>query len=362
MSALFKIILYYFIIHFLFLNIAFYILKKYYKRITYKEKETGKEISIQEKYAPLVPNDSLNYFPFISIGTIFFPLRIYIVLLLFYILSLHIKILKLFYKNYEKDESQRKKIEKAAYFWISIYFFINNITVEKKQIKFKEIYKKYLGENYDFDLKDFALYISNHLGYLEIVAFMREYGLSLLITFELLRAPGVGAAMWALDSFFINREDEKSRLNALKILDKRENDFYNKKSFIRTLVFPEGTTTNGKYISKFKKGAFISLLPVKPLIVIPYKGFPTSTNRFFFFIRTVATFKIKIQFAELPIIRPTDYMFEKYKDYGKEKWEIYANVVNKMYSEIGGFRQSDITFRDRVLYYKIAENGYYSDR
>jgi hypothetical protein len=103
MSALFKIILYYFIIHFLFLNIAFYILKKYYKRITYKEKETGKEISIQEKYAPLVPNDSLNYFPFIFIGTIFFPLRIYIVLLLFYILSLHIKILKLFYKNYEKD-------------------------------------------------------------------------------------------------------------------------------------------------------------------------------------------------------------------------------------------------------------------
>ena len=55
-------------------------------------------------------------------------------------------------------------------------------------------------------------------------------------------------------------------------------------------------------------------------------------------------------------------MFEKYKDYGKEKWEIYANVVNKMYSEIGGFRQSDIKFRDRVLYYKIAENGYYSDR
>ena len=209
MSALFKIILYYFFIHFLFLNIAFYILKKYYKRITYKEKETGKEISIQEKYAPLVPNDSLNYFPFIFIGTIFFPLRIYIVLLLFYILSFHIKILKLFYKNYEKDESQRKKIEKAAYFWISIYFFINNITVEKKQIKFKEIYKKYLGENYDFDLKDFALYISNHLGYLEIVAFMREYGLSLLITFELLRAPGVGAAMWALDSFFINRKMKK---------------------------------------------------------------------------------------------------------------------------------------------------------
>ena len=361
MSVLLKIILFYYIAHFIFLNIAYYILKKYYKKITYKEKETGKEILIQEKYAPLVPNDSLNYFSFIFIGTIFFPIRIYAVLLLFYILSLHIKILKLINKDYEKDESKRKKIEKAAYFWISIYFFLNNITVEKKQLKYKVIYKKYLGEDYDFDLKDFALYISNHLGYLEIVAFMREYGLSLLITFELLRAPGVGAAMGALDSFFINREDKKSRLNALKILEKRENEFYNKKSFIRTLVFPEGTTTNGEYISNFKKGAFISLLPVKPLMVIPYEGFPTSTNRFFFFVRTVATFKLKILFAELPIIKPTDYMFETYKDYGREKWEIYANVVNKIYSEIGGFKQTDIKFRDRIHYYKIAENGYYTD-
>ena len=62
------------------------------------------------------------------------------------------------------------------------------------------------------------------------------------------------------------------------------------------------------------------------------------------------------------MIKPTDYMFEKYKDLGKEKWEIYAKVVNNIYSEIGGLKQTDIKYRDRVLYYKAAEDGFYVDK
>ena len=32
------------------------------------------------------------------------------------------------------------------------------------------------------------------------------------------------------------------------------------------MIFPEGCTTNGKQLIKFKKGAFASLMPVKPFI------------------------------------------------------------------------------------------------
>ena len=32
------------------------------------------------------------------------------------------------------------------------------------------------------------------------------------------------------------------------------------------MIFPEGCTTNEKYLIKFKKGAFASLRPVKPYI------------------------------------------------------------------------------------------------
>ena len=76
---------------------------------------------------------------------------------------------------------------------------------------------------------------------------------------------------------------KKVEKKTLEILIKRQQDFYNKKSYIKTLIFPEGTTTNGKYLANFKRGCFISLLPIKPLIVLPYDGFICSTNRFFFF-------------------------------------------------------------------------------
>ena len=353
--------LYYFITLIIFIN-SYFVLKKYYRNIKYKEKETGKEKDLKEKFEPLIPIDNINGFSYILIGSLIFPLRLILVLSIHYILKFNLKILKLIYKNHEKDEKQRIKIEKITHFWLSLYFLINNISVEKKDLEYKDIYKKYLGENYDFSQTNFSLYISNHLGYLEIAAYMKEYAVSLLITYELLRTPAIGGVMAELGSFFIDRENENSRKKALETLLQRQKDFYNKKSFIKTLIFPEGTTTNGKYIANFKKGAFLALLPVKPLLVLYYDGFLCSTNRFYFFVRTVGTFKITIKFAELPVIKPTDYMFEKYKNLGKEKWEIYAKVVNNIYSEIGGLKQTDIKYRDRVIYYKAAEDGFYVDK
>ncbi|ORX52074.1 hypothetical protein BCR36DRAFT_411527 [Piromyces finnis] len=362
MGNVVAIIIAIYLITFIFLNYAYYILKKYYKHIKYKDNETGNEVDIQYKFAPLVPIDHLHYIEFVGIGTLLFPIRLPFVLLSYFLLKLNLKLLKLIYKNHEKNQLHRKKFEKATHFWLGIYFFINNISIEKRTIPFEKIYKKYLGEDYDFSQEDFSLYISNHLGYLEIAAYMKEYGVSYLITYELVRAPAVGAALKELGSFFVNRESKESREDVLETLKKRQQEFYNKKSFIRTLVFPEGTTTNGKYLASFKRGTFISLLPLKPLIVLPYDEFPCSTNRFYFFIRTICTFSIKIPYAELPIIKPTPFLFEKYKMLGKEQWEIYANVVNKIYAEIGGFKETNIKFRDRVMYYQIAEDGFYKSK
>ena len=44
----------------------------------------------------------------------------------------------------------------------------------------------------------------------------------------------------------------------------------------------------------------------------------------------------------MPIIQPTNYMFEKYSYLGKEKWEIYAEVTRKIFCEIGGFKECTI--------------------
>ena len=41
-------------------------------------------------------------------------------------------------------------------------------------------------------------------------------------------------------------------------------------------MFPEGTTSNGRYLLKFKKGAFIHNLPITPCI-LEYKSRVTSS-------------------------------------------------------------------------------------
>ena len=61
----------------------------------------------------------------------------------------------------------------------------------------------------------------------------------------------------------------------------------------------------------------------------------------------------------MPIIKPTEYMFEHYKNFGKEKWEIYMNVVYHIYKEIGNFKETSIGLRDKNIYYYALETHMY---
>jgi len=47
--------------------------------------------------------------------------------------------------------------------------------------------------------------------------------------------------------------------------------------FPRVLLFPEGTTTNGRFLLSFQMGAFIPGYPIQPVVVrYPYVHFDQS--------------------------------------------------------------------------------------
>ena len=52
-------------------------------------------------------------------------------------------------------------------------------------------------------------------------------------------------------------------------------------------------------------------------------------------------------------------MFENYKYLGSEKWEIYMNVVRKIYSELGNLEECEMGFRDLKRYIKAMRTGFY---
>ena len=81
----------------------------------------------------------------------------------------------------------------------------------------------------------------------------------------------------------------------------------------------------------------------------------------FNYFRSLCYFGCQINLCELPVIKPTEYMFEKYAYLGNEKWEIFAEVTRKIMCEIGGLTPSDKTFRDSKRYENSLIKGSYED-
>ena len=240
---------------------------------------------------------------------------------------------------------------------------INGIQIIKKQLPYEEVYKKYLGEDYSFDPNEkYSLIISNHTGFYDIIMNMSINSAGFLSKVETKDVPFVGTIAKGINCLFVKRENEADRARIFTELEKRQKDFYEGNILSPLCIFPEGTATNGKYILKFKKGAFYALLPIKPQIImldddLNYSvGIGVNTAALNYF-RSLCYFGCKMNLCVLPVIKPTEYMFKHYSNLGGEKWEIFAEVTRKIMCEISGLKPSNRTFRDLKKY----ENALYKE-
>jgi hypothetical protein len=174
----------------------------------------------------------------------------------------------------------------------------------------------------------------------------------------------VGPIASGLKSLFVNRQSEDDKKKIFDSLLQRQKAFYDQTFLAPLVLFPEGTCSCGRNILRFKKGSFYSLLPVKPQIVSvdQTKKFQLSvgaSNVVLAYVKNLCHFVNTLYVAQLPTIRPTEFMYENYKHLGKEKWEIYMNVVRKIYSEVGGLVECDMGLRDLNRYIKAMRTGFY---
>ena len=355
-------IFYYSSITFIALNYLYFRLKVFYREIKYKDKETGKEIDLGEKYDPFRPYDPINYFQFIFYGLFLFPIRGITSFLICVFLCLNLKYLKCRYKHIDTDPYENEIRQEVIKFWSFLFLFVNGISLEKEKIDYEDIYKKYLGPDYNFKLEKYSLIICNHFGYYDVISNMTINGCGFMAMKIINGFPIGGDIARDMGSIFVERLSESSRKESFDDITKRQKDFYEGRNLSKIVVFPEGTTSNNRYIVKFKRGAFRSLLPLKPILMhveqnSPFHLCSNVTNLFFHVLRSFTCLKNKIYYCELPIIEPTKFMYENYESFGKEKWEIYANVVEHMYAEMGKFKMSDLGHRDKDDYYEALESG-----
>jgi len=111
--------------------------------------------------------------------------------------------------------------------------------------------------------------ISNHLGMHEILWFFYMYAPSFVAKKEVSKVPIIGSLARLLGCFFVQRiKDNSKRGLLLETILKASRD----RKRMRLCIFPEGTTTNGNQIIRFRSGGFVPMLPVIPHIV-RFEGF-----------------------------------------------------------------------------------------
>ncbi len=340
-------------------------LKVYYRKLTFKKTPDSEEIDVGDLYDEFKMTDNLSFFR-LFFGNFFItvfrgPLDIMLALLQNFCLKSDMKNLK----NPTTDQKDWEILSKTISKYTSWFFCLNGIKIIKKELPYEEIYKKYLGDDYDFTDQKYSIIICNHIGFFEVLINMVKNQSGFFAKKEIESYAFVGPIAKAMNCLFVNRESDEERAKLFKLLEQRQKDFYEGKILAPLVLFPEGTTTCGRNLLKFKKGAFYSLLPIKPeLVKINQKDDFScavgSSHVVLNFFRSMAYFRHKLYFIDLPVIRPTEFMFEKYKDLGKEKWEIFAEVTRKILCEIGDFKPSNKMFRDLNRYKKAMKNGVYT--
>lgn len=239
---------------------------------------------------------------------------------------------------------------------VVVAWWIINVHIEEIKDDHEEVYRKWLGPEYkmSFD-QDFSILLANHQSLFEVVYLCGKFAPGFVAKSSLINIPFIGYIGIVLESLWIDRSEKESREKALHKIIQRQKDVMDKKVLTPLIVFPEGTCTDGNHILKFKRGAFEALLPVKCILFNSIKHevaestVMTELQMIMDYCRLNHHFKI----IELPVIYPTSFMYENYQNQFpqvKEKAEIYANVVREIWTEIGGFKQSNKGFSNYLEY------------
>ncbi|MBA0717690.1 hypothetical protein Golax_005484, partial [Gossypium laxum] len=146
---------------------------------------------------------------------------------------------------------------------------------------------------------------------------------------------------------YVNRFSPASRKNAVNEIKRRASC----DKFPRVLLFPEGTTTNGKVLISFQLGAFIPGHPIQPIIVrYPHVHFDQSWGLISLaklMFRMFTQFHNYMEVEYLPIIMPPDNEKLSAVHFAERTGQAMASALNVV--------QTSHSYGDLMLLMKAAE-------
>jgi lysophosphatidylcholine acyltransferase/lyso-PAF acetyltransferase len=131
------------------------------------------------------------------------------------------------------------------------------------------------------------------------------------------QAPLMGSLAMMIDAIFVPLGgNDQARQRIIDIINERQDAIEKTAKYSPLIVFPEGTTTNGTHLLRFKKGAFVALKRIQPL-VLKFECHGSLCPAYDviellpLFIMELSWSCLKCQVLKLPEIYPTEHLFSR---------------------------------------------------
>ncbi|KRW98563.1 hypothetical protein PPERSA_00055 [Pseudocohnilembus persalinus] len=331
-----------------------------FKKYKYTEKL---DPNIKENHKPFERYDRKNWnLVEIYLGAIFLlPIRTIAIVFFMLLLGVFCKVIgvqsTLEQARTEMSSFQRYSIRGFVYFVTRIILISSGfyyIGVKKEKITDYE--PTYPAQTYKETKNNKAsIIVCNHQSWIDIMLMTNMFQPSFLSKMDVYKYPLFGRAAVALQCLFVERESEEARQDIIQQIQTRGKNIKNGKNFAPILIFPEGTTTNGRYLLDFKKGAFEPGLPVKIMCVkyLPRNFNPAldSVDTLDNYILLASQFYNRVQVIELDNYYP-DHL--GITDYSKD-WGVYAKAVKTIMVNVLKIKESSFGFRDSKEYMEVLK-------
>ena len=223
-------------------------------------------------------------------------------------------------------------------------------------------YSYYLGPNYrDYyrPICKTSTIVSNHVSWMDAIILLKTHHPAFAADKGMATTPLFATLIWALDSIYIPRgggkADASSRQEALRIIQERQELIEHEGGYSPIAIFPEGSTSNGTGMTKFKQGAFKSERRVQPILL----KYPQNTMVSLAFevvemlplwILQLSGCCYNVEVGVMPEFEPNEYLFDTHADKGNDRWEIYAWAVRDAMRKAGGFEDCQMPHRVKMQY------------
>ena len=213
------------------------------------------------------------------------------------------------------------------------------------------------------DVSRAPLIISNHVSYLDMWTLLHVSEIpGFLAKSSIRHLPIVGHFAKIHHCIFFNRDDPVERERITNMIADRCK-LVEEGKMRPLLIFPEGTTTNGSALMKFKKGVFS---PLKPFFVysmkygngrsfIPCFNLMHPGYSFFLFMCQLTNHIEYFKFSE-----PIDplYILKKHgvSPTADNAWEVVAEETKKLMCFAFDFDNDNTSFQDKKLFDKEMQN------